>query len=280
MRQLKNIIVEKLKINKDTKSYLSDFIFKPTENNEYARAINNLKVMLPFDIIVNDHSVTSITKINLLTCENDDYWQFFDNDDQIVLELTDKGVMKLLVTFIELNVTYYGKGREHIVVDKNTLNVIKESLIDEKLKINSNTGTYDFTDEEMVNDYNEVHFAYTKAEKKAIADKYGITDLRIRPIEIAILDLLRENRKKKKEFTKEDITNFFRYDIPDTYNKFAKYLDEEPIEFVEFMKQTQENIIDKNPRIKKYRYYPQALSYADRHQLKMYDNFVKYLQEH
>ena len=151
------------------------------------------------------------------------------------------------------------------------------NYIFEKLILNKSVKS-GFTDEELMKDYNEVSYAYTKSEKKQIADKYGITILKIRDIQLAILDLLRKNRNKKKEFTNKDISNFFRYDIPDTYNKFIKYLDEEPIEFIEYLRQFYEEKINKEPRIKKYRYYPQMLSIADRHLLKILDNLEKYLQ--
>ena len=163
---------------------------------------------------------------------------------------------------------------------KNIINYIFEHFenskfsIIEKLKINSNTGNFDYSDKELMDDYNTVAMTYTKSEKQEIASKYGVAVIKIRDIQLAIL---RENRKNKKEFTKDDVINFLRYDIPDTYNKFEKYLDQEPIEFVEYLLQYYEDKINKDPRIKKYRYYPQALSYADRHLLKVYDNLKKFI---
>lgn len=144
--------------------------------------------------------------------------------------------------------------------------------IQEKLVIKNDSSLRKFTDEELMNDYETVHYAYTKAEKKAIADKYGITDLRIRPIELGILDILRENRKKKKDFTNDDIRNFFRYDIPDTYNKFEAYLKEESDEFVKYLlKRYKEKVNEKNI-IGKF-----GMSIADKHLLKVYNNIKEYI---
>lgn len=144
--------------------------------------------------------------------------------------------------------------------------------IQEKLVIKNDSSIRKFTDEELEKDYYKVWSATTKKEKEVIANKYGITEIRIRPIQIGILDLLRKNRKNKKEFTDKDIVNFFRYDIPDTYNKFEAYLKEESDEFVKYLlKRYKEKINEKNI-IGKF-----GISIADRHLLKIYDNIKKYI---
>ena len=143
--------------------------------------------------------------------------------------------------------------------------------IQEKLVISKNISS-NFSDEELEKDYHAVDMAYTKDEKKVIANKYGITEIRIRPIQIGILDLLRKNRFKKKEFTDKDIVNFFRYDIPDTYNKFEAYLKEESDEFVKYLLKRYKEKIDEKNIIGKF-----GISIADRHLLKIYDNIKKYI---
>ena len=144
--------------------------------------------------------------------------------------------------------------------------------IQEKLVISKDISS-NFSDEELEKDYNKVWSAITKKEKEIIANKYGITEICIRPIQIGILDLLRKNRKNKKEFTDKDIVNFLRYDIPDTYNKFEAYLKEESNEFVKYLlKRYKEKINEKNI-IGRF-----GISIADRHLLKIYDNIKKYIE--
>lgn len=145
--------------------------------------------------------------------------------------------------------------------------------IQEKLVIKNDSSIRKFTDEELDEDYNKVWSAITKKEKEVIANKYGITEIRIRPIQIGILDLLRKNRKNKKEFTDKDIVNFFRYDIPDTYNKFEDYLKEESDEFVKYLLKRYKEKIDEKNIIGKF-----GISIADRHLLKIYDNIKKYIE--
>ena len=62
MKFLKDIILEKLVFNKHTKEkYTNEFIFNPKGKDEYAREINNLKISLPFDIIVTNNNDQRIT---------------------------------------------------------------------------------------------------------------------------------------------------------------------------------------------------------------------------
>ena len=146
------------------------------------------------------------------------------------------------------------------------------NYIIEKLVINKNIGKVNkFTDEELESDYNTVLNAITKNEKKAIADKYGVNIYKIRDIQIEILNILRENRKNKKEFTPNDSQNFFRYDIPDRYDKFKKYLEEESTEFVEWLFERYKNKVSKINTA--YR------SYADNHVIRVYNNLKRYLNK-
>ena len=145
-------------------------------------------------------------------------------------------------------------------------------FIFEKFLISKDTSILnpkDFTDEELMDDYNTVRNACTKAEKKEVADKYGITDLRIRPIQIEILKILREKRKDKKEFTKNDITNFMRFDIPETYNKMEAWLKEESNEFVEYLLEYYKERAKKIHSVNK--------SINDKHILRILSNIQKYL---
>ena len=144
-----------------------------------------------------------------------------------------------------------------------------DSFIQERLVINSKSNSLAFTDEEMRDDYDTIRYAYTKAEKQKIASKYGINSNKIREIELAILDELRENRQHKKEYTNSDINDFLRYDVPDRYDSFAKYLDKEPKEFVE---KILEYFEDRAKKINIHR-----MSINDKYVLRRVENLKKYL---
>ena len=152
---------------------------------------------------------------------------------------------------------------------KNLKNIILEKLIINK---NLNIKEKEFTDEELRNDYNEVSGAYTKAEKETFKDKYGVNSNKFRDIQLVILDHLRENRKKKKDFTTDDFRDFMRLEPSERYEKFAELLDKETKEFVEFLLKTYEGIIKHkhiniwNPR-----------SIADKSTVRRLTNLKKYL---
>ena len=149
-----------------------------------------------------------------------------------------------------------------------------KDIISEKLIINKNIKVKEkeFTDEELRDDYEEVSGAYTKAEKEPFKDKYGVNSNKFRDIQLVILDHLRENRKKKKDFTTDDFRDFMRLSPPERYEKFAELLDKEPKEFVEFLLKTYKRIIKRNniniwnPR-----------SIADKSRVKRLQNLQKYL---
>ncbi len=115
---------------------------------------------------------------------------------------------------------------------KSINNYLSEALIKKDTVLK---GYQKFTDEELRYDYNTITYATTKAEKLPIAQKYGVKTIRIKNIQIAILEKLRENRHNKKEFTNDDIKDFFRLDIPERYERMKEYLDKEPIEFIEYL---------------------------------------------
>ena len=149
-----------------------------------------------------------------------------------------------------------------------------KDIISEKLIINKNIKVKEkeFTDEELRDDYEEVSGAYTKAEKEPFKDKYGVNSNKFRDIQLVILDHLRENRKKKKDFTADDFRDFIRLEPSERYEKFAELLDKEPKEFVEFLLKTYKRIIKRNniniwnPR-----------SIADKSRVKRLQNLQKYL---
>ena len=140
----------------------------------------------------------------------------------------------------------------------------------EKLNIQSiDINKCSFTDKELLDDYEAARSSYTKAEKEPIANKYGVSSLKMHDIELAILDELRKNRFNKKEFDRQDITNFYRYDIPDRYDRLKIYLDKEPKEFIKYLL---DFLIDKAKK-----YNKKYLSPANKHTIRTIANLKKYL---
>ena len=150
--------------------------------------------------------------------------------------------------------------------------LIYHQQVDEKLVITKDTKEKQISDEELEKDYQAVWGSTTKAEKKLIGDKYGCTDYRMKPIMQVILDKFRENRFNKKEFTKEDIKHFWRYDMGDSYDKLKPYLKQEPEAFIVYMY----NIYHEKCKPILNTYYR---SYADKRLIKIKDNLKKYLDE-
>ena len=140
----------------------------------------------------------------------------------------------------------------------------------EKLNIQSiDINKCSFTDKELLDDYEAARSSYTKAEKEPIANKYGVNSIRMHDIELAILDELRKNRFNKKEFDRQDITNFYRYEIGERYEKLKTYLDKEPKEFVEYLLEFLKE--------KAKAFNPRYLSPANKYTLKRISNLQKYL---
>ena len=129
----------------------------------------------------------------------------------------------------------------------------------------------DCTDEELRDDYETVRWAYTKKEKIEMGDKYGVTDYRIRPIQLEILDRLRENRFEKSEFNEDDILDFFRLEPSLVYSKFSKYLDNENKAFIEYMLEHYNNLCKG--------INPARCSYADKDKLKIKRFLNQYLSK-
>lgn len=150
-----------------------------------------------------------------------------------------------------------------------------QDYIQEKLQLNDKSKIKTlgpFTDEELMDDYSEVGGAYTKAEKEKFAMKYGINTNKIREIQIVILNYLRDNRQKKKEFEITDFQNFTRYDLPEKYEKLEEYLDQETEEFLKFVLHKYKEMAEL------FRF--NARSIADRHVMKRISQLEKYLGIH
>ena len=153
------------------------------------------------------------------------------------------------------------------------------AYITEKLKLNNQSKLKEitFTDEELREDYETIGVAYTKAEKLEIATKYNVQKLKIRDIQLVILEYLRKNRNNKSEFTEEDIWDFFRLDPPDgVYKKFKIYLEQEQDIFLKYMLNYYTDkitAINKRRRQNGYGY-----SYADKRIIRIVDFLKTYLK--
>ena len=159
------------------------------------------------------------------------------------------------------------------------------NFIQEKLKINSKSQVNikpNFTDEELRDDYEEVKNSFSKSEKLPFMRKYDIDANKIEVICQKILELLRENRHNKKKYDEKDVHDFYRMNIPDTpYKKVKDFFDKEPIEFIEYLKSYFENESKhfRMAQISMKRFGYHGMSIADRHQINMYNNVIKYLEE-
>lgn len=147
-----------------------------------------------------------------------------------------------------------------------------DNFINEKLKLNQNIKDQTFTDEELMDDYESVTNSFSKSDKKPYMDKYACDINKIRDIQLVILDLLRENRQKRKDFNDKDVRYFLRYDIPwGRYEKAKEYMDKEPKEFIEYVLKYYE------PKAKKI--HPFRQSIADKYTLRIYNSLKKYLNK-
>jgi len=153
----------------------------------------------------------------------------------------------------------------------------------ERLKLTKNSiQQQSFTDKEMREDYIKVAFTTTKAEKQVYAEKYDIKTNKFRDIQIVILDELRKNRHNKTDFTFDDIQDFNRYDIKD--HDYQQYLDEESIDFVEYMFNHYEEVAVKHNIIKyanliNAKNWNYRMSYSQRNILKKYVMLKEYLKK-
>ncbi len=159
---------------------------------------------------------------------------------------------------------------------------LKDILI-EGFQINKNTrpiGDKEYSDEELLNDYDEVWHTFSLSEKKPYQHKYGVKSNKKEDIQIAIAQKLKENRRKKTDFDDQDRRNF--YNLSFKARDFYKYLDEEPIEFVKYLFNYYENLAKKK-HILQYLYlihmrdWNYKLSYADKDLLLEYEKLQKYL---
>lgn len=92
--------------------------------------------------------------------------------------------------------------------------------------------------EEAENDIEKVQDAYTKAEKQVIANKYGISSLKINDIVKGIREILNNQHKNKNpnQYTDDDFKNWWIcFDGPTSSVALKKALDGESVEWCKFV---------------------------------------------
>jgi len=154
---------------------------------------------------------------------------------------------------------------------KYIVNYIKEGI---KIGSNTKVNNFNYSEEEMRDDYNNVSYAIEKKEKQHYARKYGIESNKIHEIELRISELLRENRKNKKEFDNKDVIDFIRLNLPEKYDKLKEYFDKETKEFLNFYYKYYEEKIKKISKLPTSR-----LSVSDKYLLKRFNQIKQYLKE-
>ena len=124
MLNIKDFIFERLHINKNTGNDYINFVFKPKEKDSSAKEILNLTVYLPFNIIVNNEKKITIEKIQgeYIKNYNLDSWNLYDNNNKAIINLTNDGIKKLLIS---CDVLYSSFIDSNIKIDPKTLYINK-----------------------------------------------------------------------------------------------------------------------------------------------------------
>ena len=100
--------------------------------------------------------------------------------------------------------------------------------------------------EELRNDYkNAGSLEISNTEKKELAAKYGSPTNKFKDIQKMILLRLKELRKSRTDFTKEDIKDFTELNTNiSVYNRFVEAIAEEPVEFARFFFESVKNSLE------------------------------------
>ena len=145
--------------------------------------------------------------------------------------------------------------------------------------------------EEMVEDYNVISDSPDTATKKNIASKYGLVSKKSGDIQKAILVAMRNERNERRKYNNDDIIWFKRLsDMPSRYKNLCTWLDNESLEFVNFMRYYYEEKL-KSKKSKfgslfdlknstKGRDWNYTMTYADKYLIDTYNNLMQYIEEH
>ena len=138
--------------------------------------------------------------------------------------------------------------------------------------------------EQLTIDYNIINSCPDIKTKKALAVKYNATSNKTADIAMAIVHAARTNRSSRTEFTTEDVKWYFRLNVPERYSNLVSILDEENINFVNYLLSYFETQLKSKNLWSKVSYTGEALkwgtSMADRSLIGRYKNVKRYLDEH
>lgn len=209
MKKLKDLILEKLRINKDTEPYYDKFVFKPKESDANAKEISDLTVYLPFEILVNNKRKITIAKIQheFDTKYKFDAWDLYDNNDKQIFGLTNYGIINLLLMDDGFDIELKGESKtSSIITIKNSLNIVKESYLNEKLKINKETNfdlQINWEDEDKFTKYtyDAIYYVFNLIKDKINWDKCitSISEFTFDETTLSANDLEELHKKLKKD---------------------------------------------------------------------------------
>ena len=145
--------------------------------------------------------------------------------------------------------------------------------------------------DDMIKDYNVISDYPDTITKKNIASKYGIVSKKSDDIKKAILVAMRNERNERRKYSDDDIIWFKRLsDMPSRYKNLCTWLDNESLEFVNFMRYYYEEKL-KSKKSKfgslfdlknsaKGRDWNYAMSAVDKYLIDTYNNLTQYIEEH
>lgn len=145
--------------------------------------------------------------------------------------------------------------------------------------------------EEMIEDYNIISNSPDINTKKIIASKYRVASKKSADIQKAILIAMRNERNDRRKYSYDDITWFKRLsDMPSRYKTLCAWLDDESLEFVNFMRAYYEEKL-KSKKSKfgslfdlkdsaKGRDWNYVMTHTDKYLIDTYSNLVQYIEEH
>lgn len=141
--------------------------------------------------------------------------------------------------------------------------------------------------EEMIEDYNVISDSPDTTAKKSIASKYGLVSKKSADIQKAILVAMRNERNDRRKYSDDDIIWFRRLsDMPSRYKTLCAWLDNESLEFVNFMRiHYEEKLKSKKSKFgslfdlknsAKGRDWNYVMTAADKYLIDIYNNLTQY----
>lgn len=146
----------------------------------------------------------------------------------------------------------------------------------EKFSSYINESTKEFDVEMLHKDYESAEWA-TGQEKKDLMEKYGVNSKKKADIQAVILKALQESRKNKKEFSQDDVNDFYRLD-----GRLENNLKDEGIDFVEYFKDylyegLKKRKLERYALMKSFSGY--RFSNQEKYMIQQYQKVIKHLAE-